>query len=336
MCPYRTLSNFLVWKLVQNYLPYLSKSFRKALEASMNEGDNTCVTQTSNIFGSAIGAMFVREVSHVEAIRIMKKMIDEVRQAFKQNLENLRWLDAETRTLVEDKADAMSDFVGFPDYILQPDKLDEKYRELVAEPNQYFDNNLRSNEYIRKLNLKQFGQPVDRKQWAMQLPLFWANAQYSPTVNSIEILAGIMRSPLFDSRHAKSLNFGAIGTVMGHELTHGFDNQGGQFDKFGNRREWWTSTSVNNFKERAAYITDEYGSFVINGKALNGDLTLGENMADNGGLNAAFRAFIVSKNESDVDTLLLPGLDMTHRQLFFVSFAQVVVVTIHILTEEKK
>lgn len=171
------------------------------------------------------------------------------------------------------------------------------------------------------------------------------NAYYTPTKNQIVFPAGILQLPFYDISNPKSLNFGAMGVVMGHELTHAFDDQGREYDKYGNLHQWWNNKTIDRFKERANCLSKQYEQYKINGKNLNGKQTLGkltavqftvsrtkrhvmcyvsgENIADNGGLKAAFNAYIKSKNESDSDSLLLPGINMTHRQLFFVSFAQV-------------
>lgn len=269
--------------------------------------------------------MFVREVFHGEAKPLAEDMINEVRQAFKTNLKHLDWMDEETRKLADEKADAISDMIGFPDYILNSNQLDEKYKDLEIDPKQYFTNNVKVNTYNLKKNLEKLDQPVNRTQWGMTPPT--VNAYYTPTKNQIVFPAGILQLPFYDRQNPKSFNFGAIGVVMGHELTHAFDDQGREYDKEGNLHQWWNNKTIERFKNRTDCFERQYTNYQINGRSINGKQTLGENIADNGGLKAAFHAYINSKNLSSVDYLPLPGINMTHRQLFFVSFAQVIITS---------
>lgn len=308
----------------------LSKSFRdayKGLRKALigSEGGEEpwryCVTDTNNVLGFAVGAMFVREVFHGEAKPLAEEMINEVRLAFKSNLPNLNWMDHETRKLADEKADAISDMIGFPDYILNPAELDEKYRDLEIDPKQYFQNNVKVFMYNLRTNLERLDEPVNRTKWGMTPPT--VNAYYTPTKNQIVFPAGILQLPFYDRQNPKSLNFGAIGVVMGHELTHAFDDQGREYDKEGNMHQWWNNKTIERFKNRTSCFEKQYNEYKIHDRNINGLQTLGENIADNGGLKAAYHAYVTSQNFTEYDFMPLPGLAMTHRQLFFVSFAQV-------------
>lgn len=151
-------------------------------------------------------------------------MINQVRMAFTKNLKNLDWMDAETRKAAEEKANAITDMIGFPDFILQPSELDERYRDLTIKQYEYFQNNLRVNKYNLRKNLEKLDQMVNKTTWIMTPPT--VNAYYTPTKNQIVFPAGILQSPFYDMENPNSLNFGGIGVVMGHELTHAFDDQG--------------------------------------------------------------------------------------------------------------
>ncbi|XP_055546148.1 endothelin-converting enzyme homolog isoform X1 [Wyeomyia smithii] len=326
------LNNYLVWQTVRTLTACLSKAFRdayKGLRKALIGSDGGeepwryCVSDTTNVLGFAIGAMFVRDVFHGESKPRAEEMINEVRTAFKDNLKSLVWMDNETRRLAEEKADAISDMIGFPDYILNADELDKKYQDLNIDPKMYFDNNINFNIYSLKKNLEKLDQPVNKTRWGMTPPT--VNAYYTPTKNQIVFPAGILQLPFFDMKNPKSLNYGAMGVVMGHELTHAFDDQGREYDKFGNLHQWWNNKTIERFKKQTECFNKQYSTYKVNGKNLNGKQTMGENIADNGGLKAAFHAYIRSEklSTSDTDTLPLPGLNMTHRQLFFVSFAQV-------------
>lgn len=325
-----TLNNYLVWQAIRTLSSCLSKPFRdaykgvrKALMGS-DGGEEVwryCVADTNNVVGFAVGAIFVRQAFHGESKPEAEQMINEIREAFKFNIENLIWMDKRTRERAIDKATAITDMIGFPDYILNAEELDKKYNELNITANAYFENNIQVNMFNLKKNLEKLDQPVNKTNWGMTPQM--VNAYYTPSKNQIVFPAGILQMPFFDIHNPKSLNFGAMGVVMGHELTHAFDDQGREYDKFGNMNRWWDNKSIERFNEKIECFANQYGSYVLNGWRLNGKQTLGENIADNGGIKAAYHAYLNTLLDKEADLLKLPGLNLTHEQLFFVSFAQV-------------
>lgn len=186
----------------------------------------TCVTDANNNMGFAVGAMFIRATFHIESKPLAQDMIEQIRIAFQRNLWNLQWMDEETRNLAREKAGAITDMIGFPDFILMPDQLDAKYSKLEINETDYFGNNIRVYQFSLVQNLEKLTQPVNRTKWGMTPPT--VNAYYTPTSNQMVIPAGILQWPFFDPAFPKSVNFGAIGVVMGHELTHAFDDQGNE------------------------------------------------------------------------------------------------------------
>lgn len=209
--------------------------------------------------------MFVREVFHGDSKPQAEEMINDIRTAFKQNFRHLEWMDEDTLKVANEKADAISDMIGFPDYILDPVQLDEKYKDLNISSNQYFENNLLLNIYNLKKNLERIDQPVNKSRWSMSPPT--VNAYYTPTKNQVVFPAGILQMPFFDFNNPKSLNYGGkfltptvncrvnhfflykgIGVVVGHEITHAFDDQGREYDKYGNLHRWWNDKTINKFK----------------------------------------------------------------------------------------
>ncbi|RZF31949.1 hypothetical protein LSTR_LSTR012419 [Laodelphax striatellus] len=324
-----TLNNYLVWQTVRTLSTCLSKSFRDAYKGLRKalvgaEGGEEqwrfCVSDTNSVFGMAVGAMFVREMFHGDAKSKAEDMINDIRTAFKENLKSLTWMDEETKLLAEDKADAITDMIGFPDFILNNNQLDDEYSDLEVREDEYFTNNLNANLYNMKRNLQKLGQPVNKTRWNMSPPT--VNAYYTPTRNQIVFPAGILQPPFYDTKQQQSLNYGAMGVVMGHELTHAFDDQGREYDKFGNLHQWWNNKTIDKFKGQIDCIVKQYSNYQLNDKHLNGKNTLGENIADNGGLKAAFRAYQdwSSRNKEEQQ---LPALNLTHEQLFFLGFAQV-------------
>ncbi|XP_043262340.1 endothelin-converting enzyme homolog isoform X1 [Colletes gigas] len=323
------LNNYLVWQTVRSLTGCLSKPFRdaykglkKALIGSEGREEQWryCVSDTNNVMGFAIGAMFVRDVFHGKSKPMAEKMIDQVRRAFTKNLKNLDWMDADTRRAAEEKANAITDMIGFPNFILNPSELDNLYKDLTIKQNEYFQNNIQVNKYNLRKNLEKLDQPVNKTTWIMTPPT--VNAYYRPTKNQMVFPAGILQSPFYDMENPNSLNFGGIGVVMGHELTHAFDDQGREYDLHGNLNQWWNNATIERFKNRTECFVEQYNSFEVHGRHVNGRQTLGENIADNGGLKAAYHAYI-TKPKSYKDQLPLPGLNLTHRQLFFLNFAQV-------------
>ncbi|XP_050316058.1 endothelin-converting enzyme homolog [Anthonomus grandis grandis] len=325
-----TLNNYLVWQTVKVFTLCLSKPFRdayKGLRTALMGSDGAdepqwryCIQDTNNVLGFAIGAIFVREVFDVRSKEQAEVMINNVRNAFKRNFDNLKWMDEQTRKLAIDKADAISDMIGYPEFIKDINHLDERFENLSIRSDAYFENNVNINFYNLKKNLEKINEPVNKTTWSM-VPST-VNAYYTPTKNQMVFPAGILQSPFYDPSFPSALNYGAMGVVMGHELTHGFDDQGRQYDKNGNLNHWWKNKTVERFKERTKCVVNQYEKYEIENNRVNGNQTLGENIADNGGLKAAYHAYLdVAKEEPEPKKL--PGLDLSHKQLFFVAFAQV-------------
>ncbi|XP_013387227.1 endothelin-converting enzyme homolog isoform X3 [Lingula anatina] len=330
-----TLLHYMRWHIVKAFAPYLSKefvtiekNFAQALSGSSGREEvwRYCITDTNGKLGFALGALFVKSEfkgDNKEKLDVYiqaEQMIQEVRNAFKRNLLKLTWMDEETKKAAIDKADAIVDMIGFPSFILNKTALDERYAEFPVTVDGYFSNNINSVKYAVKRNIDKLKRKPDKNSWDMTPPTI--NAYYSPTKNEIVFPAGILQAPFYDQTFPKSLNYGAMGVVMGHELTHGFDDQGREFDKYGNLHPWWNNASVAKFKELTKCFIDQYSQYKLNGEKVNGKQTLGENIADNGGLKAAYHAYEhwVQHNGEEQP---LPGTNLTHRQLFFVGFSQV-------------
>lgn len=323
------LNNYLVWQTVRSLTVALSKAFRDAYRGLRkaligSEGGEEpwrfCVTDTNNVVGFATGAMFVREVYKSDIRPGAEEMVDMVRNAFKRNLKRLDWMDEETRVAAMQKADAITKMIGYPDYILVATELDKKYEDLKFKEDEYFNNNVELSRFNLRANLKKLDEPVNKTRWSMTPPT--VNAFYTPTKNQIAIPYGILQPPFYDTRTQNALNYGAMGVIMGHELTHAFDDQGREYDATGNLHNWWNNQTIDRFKNRTTCLVNQYSAFNVNKKAVNGNLTLGENIADNGGLKAAFHAYETWAVQNPGEQSL-PGLNLSQKQLFFVAFAQV-------------
>ncbi|XP_029435165.1 endothelin-converting enzyme 1 isoform X2 [Rhinatrema bivittatum] len=324
------LNNYMIWNGVRKASSFLDHRFQDAEEKFLEimYGSKMaclprwkfCVSDTDNNLGFALGAMFVKATFAEDSKKQADEMITEIKAAFEESLTNLHWMDEDTRKAAKEKADAIYEMIGYPKFIMDPKELDKVFNEYEVLPALYFDNVMQFYNFSAKVMAEQLRKVPSRDQWSMTPPT--VNAYYSPTKNEIVFPAGILQAPFYTSTSLKALNFGGIGVVMGHELTHAFDDQGREYDKDGNLRSWWKNSSVEAFNNQTACITEQYNNYSINGESVNGKQTLGENIADNGGLKAAYRAYQnwVKKNGEEE---ALPTLELSNYQLFFVGFAQV-------------
>ncbi|XP_050438919.1 endothelin-converting enzyme homolog isoform X2 [Adelges cooleyi] len=324
------INNYLAWQTVWALSPYLSKDFRNAYndlrkvilgEEGMDDAWRYCITDTNSILGFATSSLYIRKVFNGHSKTLAKEMIEEIKASFKENFYNLQWMDEETLIEAEKKADAISDMIGYPDYIMDAQQMEDKYKDLIVNPDEYFMNMIRAIQFNFRQNLNILGQPVNRTWWSM-VPTT-ANAYYTPTKNQIVFPAGILQPPFFSQMQLPVMNYGALGVVMGHELTHAFDNTGRQYDRFGNKHQWWNNATVEKFNAATECMINQYSSYKIKGMHVNGSQTLGENIADNGGLKAAYRAYSKYLDDGRAQVFRLPGVNLDNRQMFFLSFAQV-------------
>ncbi|XP_076757431.1 neprilysin-1 isoform X2 [Xylocopa sonorina] len=326
----RTLHNYILWRLVMSIMPHMIDEyqqkrveFRKILLGILSERNrwSQCVEWTNKKLGMAVGALFIRDNFNHES-KTALEMIHTIREAFNELLAENHWMDNETRAVAKSKADSMNERIGYPEFLKDPVELSKEYVMLNITENHFLENVLAVLKYDAYQNLEKLRKPVDKDKWSTEPAV--VNAFYNPNKNDIVFPAGILQ-PLFYSQHfPKSLNYGGIGVVIGHEITHGFDDKGRQFDKDGNMMQWWNNATVKAFRERAQCIVDQYSRYKLQEVDLyiNGRMTQGENIADNGGLKQSFRAYKkwVSAHGEEP---LLPGVALTHDQLFFLNYAQI-------------
>lgn len=223
-----------------------------------------------------------------------------------------------TKTNARIKANAIAEDIGYPDFIKDPAKLAATIKDLTV--GEYlFENTKNALTFVADETYGSLDKPVDRDQWFMGPSQ--VNGYYSPRQNRIVFLAAILQPPFYNPNYPKYLNYGGIGMVIGHEVTHGFDGSGRLFDKDGNINNWWSPFSFAGFSSRANCLSEQYSKFEVYGKKIDGNQTLNENIADNGGLKLAFKAYksLVAKEGTEG---ALPGLGLTEEQLFFIGFAQ--------------
>lgn len=303
----------------------LAQNYNGAITGQQREEPRweQCLGSLSGTLGIALSSLYVRNYFKSESKRAAEEMVHYIRNEFIKILNEVDWMDEETKKEAHAKAQAISSYIGYPDELLNDNLIEELYQGLDIGSN-YFTNiqHLRrwSTDYSFNL-LRKKNEKIDWKKHARAATV---NAFYNALDNSIEFPAGILQGAFYDKTKPNYLNFGAIGFIIGHEITHGFDDRGRQFDKDGNNRNWWNSETDQRFKDRAQCIIDQYSNYVEpeNNIRLSGVNTQGENIADNGGLKEAFRAYNEWTKRNGEEPRL-PGLNLTTRQLFWVSSANV-------------
>ena len=317
------LRTYVSWHLLDGAAPWLSQPFvdanfnmQKALtgQSEIKPRWKRCVSSTDAELGEALGQRYVEHAFGADGKQRMIKMVDALEKSLDQDIRNLPWMTEETKKQAKLKLDAVRNKIGYPD-------VWRDYTALKIVRGDLLGNFLRANEFEARRQIAKIGKPVDRNEWQMTPPT--VNAYYSSAKNEIVFPAGILQPPFFDKQADDATNFGGIGLVIGHELTHGFDDQGRKFDPQGNLRDWWTAQDGTEFEKRASCVADEYGSFVaVDDLKLNGRLTLGENTADNGGARIALMAL----EQIMADGLAGPAAqtinDHTPQQRFFLGYGR--------------
>ncbi|XP_043918914.1 membrane metallo-endopeptidase-like 1 isoform X2 [Protopterus annectens] len=329
-----TLQNYLGWRLIIDRVGSLSRRFkdaranyRKALFGTTHEEARwrECVSCVNTNMENAVGALYVRETFAGESKKMVSDLIEKIREVFIETLDELQWMDGTSKEKAREKATAIKEQIGYPDYVLEGnnDKLDQEYENLHFSENKYFENTLENLRAGAQKSLKKLRERVDQDTWIIGAAV--VNAFYSPNRNQIVFPAGILQPPFFSKHQPQALNFGGIGMVIGHEITHGFDDNGRNFDKDGNMFDWWSNYSAMRFKDQSRCMIYQYGNYtwdLAGGQNVSGITTLGENIADNGGVRQAYKAYMKWIEKEGTEPKL-PGLNLTHEQLFFLNFAQV-------------
>ena len=311
----------LTFTALDNASTYLSKSFRAAnfdfngrtLNGQKQPRDRW-KTITDNVdggLGELLGQLYVEKYFTPDAKARMLALVNNLIAVYKDRIEKLDWMSAETKKHALEKLSAFTKKIGYPDKW-------KKYDDVEISKDAYYSNMQSIYKHDYKEMMDKIGKPVDKTRWGMTPPT--VNAYYNPSFNEIVFPAGILQFPFFDKDADDAINYGAIGAVIGHEMTHGFDDQGRQYDKDGNLKDWWTKEDAAKFKSKAQVMINQYNQFtVLNNLHVNGSLTQGENLADIGGLAIAYQAFKNTpegKSDKKID-------GFTPDQRFFLSYAQV-------------
>eukprot|EP00658_Telonema_sp_P-2_P028566 TRINITY_DN21870_c0_g1_i12.p1 TRINITY_DN21870_c0_g1~~TRINITY_DN21870_c0_g1_i12.p1 ORF type:complete len:687 (+),score=160.79 TRINITY_DN21870_c0_g1_i12:87-2147(+) len=321
----QVLQAYLVWRLetlLAGLLPdgksqRFFKFFGTALSGQLKREhrDERCVHMTSNAMPELVGKVFAVSALGEGGRREAEKMITSIEASFKEVLGDTEWLSATTRTKALDKLSKVTNKVGYPNKW-------REYRQLQLVDGALMENFFRVGAASSRHQLEQISLAVDPDHWDMGV--FEVNAYYDPSKNTMVFPAAILQDPMYNATFPLAANYGGIGAVMGHELTHGFDDSGSQYDKDGKMENWWTESDRAEFKKRTECVASEYGQFKLPdikdkpSKRVNGHLTLGEDLADNGGVHAAYHAMQAALK--DAESTNESGA-MSHDQMFFYAFA---------------
>jgi len=317
------LKSYLIWRLLLNSAsalpqPFVEENFQffgKTLNGQQELAPRwkRCVRSTDRALGEALGQKFVEVAFGGPAKAKAVQLVAEIEKSMKQDITAATWMSDATKQQAYAKLAAVTNKIGYP----------EKWRDyssVVIKRDDYLGDEERAAGFEVRRNLEKIGKPVDKSEWGMTPPT--VNAYYNPPENNINFPAGILQPPFYNPKADDAVNLGAIGVVVGHELTHGFDDQGRKFDGEGNLRDWWTPEDTAHFETRAQCVVDEYDKFSpVDGVYLKGKLTLGENAADNGGIHLAYMALMRNLADKIIPNTKLDGF--TPEQQFFLGYAQV-------------
>jgi len=322
--PLDTLKTYVSWHVLRGAAPWLSQPFvdanfkmRQALTGQKQNQDRwkRCVDLVDGSLGEALGERYVEATFGADGKTRMLKMVDALEKSLNEDIQGLSWMSDETKKQANTKLQAIRNKIGYPDQY-------RDYGLITIKKDDLLGNVQRSDEFESKRQIAKIDKPLDRKEWGMTPPE--VNAYYSGSFNEIVFPAGILQPPFFDKSMDDAINFGGIGLVIGHELTHGFDDQGRKFDPTGNLRDWWTEQDGKEFEKRVSCVADEYSNFVaVDNLKINGRLTLGENTADNGGARIALAALerLIAEDKTGKEGQSIDGF--TPQQRFFLGFGRV-------------
>lgn len=314
---------YMKWHLLNDAAPFLHQAacdenfnfYGKILKGQEQQRDRwkRALAVIDGSIGEALGQLYVEKYFPAEAKSKMNDLVNNLRDVFHDHLQKLDWMSNETRVKALLKFERFSHKIGYPDKF-------RDYSTLDIKRDDYFGNVRRANAFEIKRQTVRIGNTVNKTEWEMTPPT--VNAYFNPPLNEIVFPAGILQPPFFDTTMDDAVNYGAIAVVIGHEITHGYDDEGRHYDAEGNLVEWWSDKDAEEFRIRAQKIVDEYNTFeILPGVHVNGELTLGENIADLGGISIAYDAMERALAKDPTKRKIIDGL--TPEQRFFISYAQV-------------
>lgn len=330
----RTLSNFLQWNVVKSSVPYLNKEINRMFqeyEANINGVKKekqrwiTCISEMierNHGLAFALSAAYVKKYFKKDAKKSVDELVEYIHDAFEDILMKVDWMDDKTKKRAKEKSEAIIPKIAYPPELLNDTIVEEYYEHLFIENGDYLEQKRNLTIFVTDEILRSLREKVDKAEWKTYGNAAIVNAFYDSVSNSIKFPAGILQVPFFGADRPQYLNFGAIGSIIGHEITHGFDQQGRQFDGNGDLDDWWEDETAEKFNEKIKCFVEQYSHFTVSEihKHLNGNLTEEENVADNGSVKEAYYGYRLWLEDNDEESQL-PGLDYSPKQLFWLSYA---------------
>jgi putative endopeptidase len=320
-----TIKTYLRWQLINSTPSYTLPSALDDEDFNFFSHDlrgqpqqrarwKRCVQATDGALGEALGEVYVKAYFPAESKAKTVQMVHDIEAAMDERIDALTWMSSETKVKAKQKLHLVADKIGYPDHW-------RDYSSLKIVRGDAIGNATRAAEFENHRQLGKIGKPVDRGEWGMTAST--VDAYYNPSMNDINFPAGILQSPFFDPNATDAENYGHVGSIVGHELTHGFDDEGRQFDGNGNLSDWWTPEDAKNFGSMTDCEVKEYSGFTaVDDVKVNGKLTLGENTADNGGLRLAYMAFLADAKRKGLDLDAKDASGFSPRQQFFLAYGQ--------------
>ncbi|XP_070498436.1 neprilysin-2-like [Chironomus tepperi] len=331
--PKRTIANYLAWRMTQYSVKFMTTALRKrqlkfTSSISGQEEEEPrwkeCIDTTTSSLKVALSSMYVRKYFDPVSKKNALDMVDAIKKEFEEILKKVSWMGDETRKAALVKVKKMYTNVGYPDELIGDQKIIDFYKSVNVDDKKYLESILSINEFETDREFQKLREAVNKTDWVKQSNQAQVNAFYSSLENSIKFPAGILQGQFYSADRPQYMNYAAIGSIIGHEITHGFDDRGRQFDADGNLVGWWDDDTIKAYSERAQCMIEQYGNFTepVTKLNLNGVKTQGENIADNGGIKEAYLAYQKIQKERGEEPKL-PGLNnYSINQLFWISAAQ--------------
>ncbi|XP_031626240.1 neprilysin-2-like isoform X3 [Contarinia nasturtii] len=337
--PKRTIANFFAWRSYIVSSNFLNDQVRirkiQYLSSVTGNGDGKsgqagtsqwkeCISYTTSTLSPAVGALYVRKYFNEKSKQHALEIVDNIRSSFIDMLHKVQWMDETTKKAAIAKANALIAHIAYPKELTNNTYLEEYYSTLEMNADEYLLNAMRLNKFKTEYALRELYEPVDKMDWLAHATPAMINAFYSALENSIQFPAGILQGQFLSEHRPNYMNYGSIGQIIGHEITHGFDDLGRQFDSFGNLKDWWMPQTKSKFLKRTKCIIEQYGNFTEPKLKMkvNGKMSQGENIADNGGMKSAYFAYKKWVASNYVESRL-PGLQQyTPQQMYWISAAQ--------------
>ncbi|KAM7312472.1 neprilysin-2-like [Ixodes scapularis] len=331
--PARTIANYMVWRAVLQSYGMLGKPWRERLQEFIGvlTGQTRemarweqCIGSLTGYLGMALSSLYVRHLFQEDSKGAALDMVNFILKEFMAILDDINWMDEQTQQRARAKALAIQPHIGYPEELLKDALVEEHYKNVALQPDTYFENVMRLRKWSTDYAYGYLRKPHIKGEWENLAQVAVVDAYYNSLENCIIFPAGILQGVFFSKDRPNYLNYGAIGSIIGHEITHGFDDEGRQFDKDGHNLNWWEPETDLKFRQRAQCIVEQYGNYTVAEGTLNinGVNTQGENIADNGGIKEAFNAYKKWVKENGPEAGL-PGLKYTPQQLFWISAANI-------------